>query len=144
MVEDSFDKWNKQKKHIDKKNIKTIFKQREIYWASIGKNIGFEQNGKNQNFTRPILVFRKFSKNSFLGIPLTTTIKNDDFHFCFNFLEDKQSCASLSQIRLFDSKRLHKKIGKISINDFEDLKNKLNKLLFPPKNGGIPDNQAML
>jgi hypothetical protein len=30
------------------------FREKEIWWACLGANIGFEQNGKNENFERPI------------------------------------------------------------------------------------------
>ena len=110
-----------------------MFREREIYWASIGKNIVYEQNGKSDNFSRPVLILKKFSRNSFLGIPLTTKNKNDKFHFKFSFKEDELSWAYLSQIRLFDMKRLNKKIGKINIDDFKKLENKLKELLFPLK-----------
>ncbi len=64
-----FDEWNKVKKQTDNKTIIPNIRQREIYWANIGENIGFEQNGKD-NFMRPLLIFKKFSNNMFFGIPL--------------------------------------------------------------------------
>jgi mRNA-degrading endonuclease toxin of MazEF toxin-antitoxin module len=126
-----FDKWNEVKKTVQQKQKVATFKERGIYWASVGKNIGYEQNGKGGEYLRPILVFRKFSKNSFLGIPLTTNQKDDKFHFIFKFRDEKTSSASLSQIRLFDAKRLERNIGKISIEDFVKLEEKLKKIMFP-------------
>jgi len=61
------------KKRTDNKKIIPQIKQREIYWANIGENIGFEQNGKGDNFMRPLLIFKKFSNNIFFGIPLSTS-----------------------------------------------------------------------
>ena len=37
-------------------------------------------------------------------------------------LEGKDSCASLSQIKLFDAKRINQKDGKMNIDSFNDLK----------------------
>jgi len=130
-----YDRWNDVKKVVDKKEIIPTFKERGIYWASIGRNIGYEQNGKGGEYLRPLLVFRKFSKNSFLGIPLTTNQKDDKFHFIFSFTTGKVSSASLSQLRLFDAKRLNRKIGKISTEDFSKMEDKVKGMLFPLSRG---------
>ena len=39
-----FDKWNEKKKTIDQKEIsdQTFFNEREIWWGSLGLNVGFE------------------------------------------------------------------------------------------------------
>ena len=42
-----FDLWNIKKKEINKKEKEIQFREREIWWISIGVNIGFEQDGKN-------------------------------------------------------------------------------------------------
>ncbi len=65
--------WDK-KSHI-------VFKQGDIWWCSLGINIGEEMFGKGARFTRPVLVFRKFTSNSFLGLPIkivTPTFKGGD------------------------------------------------------------------
>ncbi len=125
-----YDTWNEVKKDVESKNLIFTFKVREIYWLKVGQNIGYEVYGKGEEFLRPVLVFRKFSKESFLGIPLTSQIKDDMFHFQFTPIsKTKQSSAILSQIKLFSSKRIKSKMGKISTNDFDNLKNSLKKLL---------------
>lgn len=78
-----YDRWNEIKKDIAKKEQFLTFKVREIYWLNVGQNIGYEVFGKGSDFLRPVLVFRKFSKDSFLGVPLTSVEKNDMFHFSF-------------------------------------------------------------
>ncbi|MFZ2967976.1 MAG: type II toxin-antitoxin system PemK/MazF family toxin [Sulfuricurvum sp.] len=118
----NFDKWNDVKKRINGKIKTPQIRQREIYWANIGENIGFEQNGKGEDFMRPLLIFKKFSNTMFFGIPLSTQQKEGDWFFEFSFLEDKSSTALIVQGRLFDAKRLDRKIGKMSIEDFESLK----------------------
>lgn len=127
---DNFDNWNKIKKEVEKKSLIFTFKVREIYWLNIGQNIGFEVYGKGEEFLRPVLVFRKFSKDSFLGIPLTSKIKEDMFHY--NFIpigKKKNNSAILSQIKLFSAKRIHDKMGKIGSEDFIELKIKMKELL---------------
>lgn len=124
-----YDKWNEVKKRTDSKIITPQVRQREIYWANIGENIGYEQNGKGDDFMRPLLIFKKFSNNLFFGIPLSTQKKQDgSFFFEFSFKDDEVSTALIVQGRLFDSKRLDRKIGKISIEDFDKLKEKFKKL----------------
>jgi len=123
-----FDNWNEVKKQIDNKTKISIPKEREVYWACIGENIGFEQNGKSELFTRPVLVFKRFNKNIFFGVPLSTQIKDGNFFFTFT-LNGELSNALLVQGKLFDIRRLEKKIGMISKDDFNQLKLKFKDLL---------------
>ena len=122
------DQWNEVKKNINIRENEIFFKQRDIFWAKLGENIGFEQNGKGDEFTRPIIVAKKYSKNMMLAIPLSTTIRDGSFFFTFNF-KDKASTALLVQNRLLSSKRLVKKIGKIDEENFVKLKEKLIELI---------------
>lgn len=78
---------------------------------------------------RPILVFRKFSKTMFFGVPLSTTSKEGSFFFEFEFLEEKKSTALLVQAKMFDVKRLDRKLGMINKNDFEKLEVKMKNLM---------------
>jgi len=124
---DEFDKWNSLKKQIE--NNKFIYtKVGEIYNCMLGKNIGYEQSGKGDKFLRPILVYKKFSRFTILAIPLSTTQKRGKYYFEFSFLENKTSVALLSQIRLIDTRRLYKKLGRISKKDFENLEDEINKI----------------
>jgi mRNA-degrading endonuclease toxin of MazEF toxin-antitoxin module len=122
------DAWNEVKKELDNLDNKVFFKEREIFWMSIGENIGFEQNGKGEIFSRPVLIVKKFSKNIFYGIPLSSKIKEGSFFYTFTF-QSKQSNALLVQGRLFDSKRLENKMGMIDKDEFKRLKIKLRELL---------------
>ena len=66
----NFDTWNEKKQVIDKKTRKIYFLEQEIWLVALGKNIGFEINGKGQNFLRPIIVYKKFSPHQCLCIPI--------------------------------------------------------------------------
>ncbi len=123
-----FDRWNIQKKITDNTENKNTFHEREIWFIKVGENVGFEQNGRGEEFLRPVIVYKKFSKNVFLGIPLTKSIKEGKFYSSFDF-QGKKSNAILSQIRLFDSKRLKYKIGKMSVGDYSRVKEKLIELI---------------
>ncbi len=129
-MEEKYNNWNEVKKETEQNKKRVYFKERDIFWTRIGENIGFEQNGKGKEFQRPILVVRRYTNDMFLGIPLSTTLREGSFYFQFNFLDSKKSTALLVQHKLYSSKRLMKKIGMISQNDFDELKIKLNDLIF--------------
>ncbi len=123
------DNWNEVKKVISLKNKKIVIpKQREVYWTSIGQNIGYEQNGKGEEFSRPVLVIKRFSRNMFFGVPLSTQMKEGDFFHLFEFL-GQSSNALIVQGRLFDTKRLENRVGMINKDDFEVIKIKIKELL---------------
>jgi len=104
---------------------------------NMGENLGFEQNGKGENFVRPVIVFKKFNRNMFLGIPLSSQVKDGSYFFKFEF--DKRSkhgvvvsknIAILVQMRLYSNKRLLNKIGVINKDKFEKMSEELKKLIF--------------
>ncbi len=123
-----FDEWNEIKKTAENNEKIANFRQKEIFVTNIGENVGFEQNGKGEQLLRPVLVYKKFSSRLFLGIPLTKTVREGIFYHSFEFKEGINSTALLSQIRLFDAKRLHYRVGMISKDDFELVKGKLKML----------------
>lgn len=96
----------------------------------MGKNIGYEQDGKGDDYLRPVIVLKKFSKDSFLGIPLTSKDKEGIFYQKVHFHKNRTSTAILSQMKLFDTRRVHYKLGRIRDNDMLELKEKLQKLIF--------------
>jgi len=125
----AFDEWSNEKKKINNKNTdnpKIIFHDREIWWCSVGVNIGYEQDGNGENIERPVLILRKFNKYIFLGIPLTTKPKNLELPFYVKLAGAKvESIAILSQIRLLSSKRLLRRIEKIPPELFQKIKERL-------------------
>ena len=112
--------------HKDKK--RPFFHEREIWFCHLGTNIGFEQDGQNDQFLRPVIILRKFNNEICLVVPLTRTLKEGIHYFIFAF-KDQKSSAILSQIRLVDSKRLKYKSGDINQADYKQLKQKLKQLL---------------
>jgi hypothetical protein len=119
----NFDEWNELKKKIDNKNIKIKFSVRNIYLMSVGQNVGYETFGKGDEFLRPVLVYKKLSKETFIGIPLTSKQKEGSYYFSFNF-KGKISIAMFNQIRVFDIRREKVFYGRISQNTFDNLKKK--------------------
>lgn len=58
--------WHSLKEKIELKNIEEIrFREQEIWWCSLGENIGCEEDGKNELFERPVLILRKFNHEMF-------------------------------------------------------------------------------
>ena len=119
----NFDEWNELKKKIDNKNIELKFSVRNIYLMSVGQNVGYETFGKGEEFLRPVLVYKKLSKETFIGIPLTSKQKEGSYYFSFNF-KGKTSIAMFNQIRVFDIRREKVFYGRISQNTFDNLKKK--------------------
>ena len=106
------------------------FKEKEIWYASLGENVGFEEDGKGTRFTRPVLIFKKFNSKLFLAIPLTSKQKSGKFFFSFDGKTGKMSIAILNQLKTIDSNRLLYKIGKINLEDYSALKAKLKEIMF--------------
>ena len=138
-----FDGWNELKKETDSELVRVFLKERDIFWTRCGKNIGFEQNGKGEYFLRPVVVLKKFNADIFWGVPLTTAVKKDHkYYFEFTSSDGQKSLAIISQLRIFDAKRLSQKMRMISENDFFALKNKIVALLkieSSPRKGCDPE-----
>ncbi len=100
-----------------KKNI-LFFKERELWWCSLGVNIGEEIFGKGEKFTRPVLIFKKFTSNSFLGLPLTSQDKKGSWYVEIR-QKGRKSRVMLNQARSLDKKRLTKRIGTLDDTDFQ-------------------------
>lgn len=127
-MDDKFDKWNSTKKDINNKKFNLKFRSRDIYFMSVGQNIGSETYGKGDEFLRPVLVYKKLSKETFLGIPLTSKEKSGTYFFNFN-LKGKRSTASFNQMRVFDIKRIKFYYGEIGCNTFSNLEKKLENFM---------------
>jgi len=74
-MQKDFQRWHNKKAVIDEKETRVFFHEREIWFGRLGTNVGFEQDGKGENFGRPIIVFRKFNREVFWAVPLTTGSK---------------------------------------------------------------------
>jgi mRNA-degrading endonuclease toxin of MazEF toxin-antitoxin module len=127
-MKDKFNNWNKLKQKIENKEA-IQFRQGQIYFMSVGQNIGYEIYGKKELYLRPVLVYRKLSKRTFIGIPLSSKAKDGTYFFTFRYTKKTLSTALLNQIKTFDIKRAEYYDGYINISDFGKLKNKLLKLL---------------
>ncbi len=117
----NFSGWIKIKEKLDQGSHQPpYFKEREIWWCSVGENVGSEMNGKNEFFRRPILVIRKLDRYSFLGIPLTSKIKKGTWYVTITHGGNKNTVV-VSQMRHFDYRRLDKRMGTLDEADFENV-----------------------
>jgi len=87
-----------------------LFSEGEVWWVRLGRNIGYEVNGKSREFTRPVIILKKYNQYSFLALPLTTAPKPSPYRLPTGVIDGKHAFATLSQLRNIDSKRLVKKI----------------------------------
>lgn len=121
--------WTKLKVRIQKIEEKNIyFHDREIWWVSLGSNIGYEQDGKNERFERPVLIFRKFGLETFWGLPMSSKEKDNRFNYILKY-NGKKSTVLLTQLRLLSRKRLIRKLRRIPKRDFKAIRDKVKSYL---------------
>ncbi len=113
--------WCRLKIALWKKDSKVIFKQGEIWWCSLGMNLGEEIFGKGIKFTRPVLIFRKFTSHSFLGLPLTKQEKQGTWYVEIT-MHSTKNWVMLNQARVLDSKRLVDRVGTLDDADLKKVK----------------------
>lgn len=116
-----FHKWNETKIKIDSRNNFKHPKAREVWWCSVGLNVGSEIFGKGEIYARPVIIINSELGQSFIGIPLTSKVKTGKYCCVVQVTKDKISTALVSQIRNLDKRRLIKKIGILSGEDYQNV-----------------------
>ena len=124
-----FVEWTRLKIKLHTVDRDIYFREGEIWWASLGVNIGHEQDGKNENFERPILVLKKFNQHVLWAVPLTSQIKENNPYYFKYILGGEAYAAVISQLRLVSSKRLRRKIGMFLDNDYKKVREEIKKLI---------------
>ena len=119
----NFDHWNKRKKSYDQKIVSADFNfhEGEIWWTSIGVNIGSEIDGKHNNFERPGLIIKVISRNLVYLLPLTSKQHDDRYHGVVTY-KKRIGFVIFSQARCVSCKRLLRKIASIPKSDFSRIK----------------------
>lgn len=128
-MEKDFNGWNLEKITIENRHEEILFHEREIWWCSLGINIGFDQDGKNDLFERPVLIIKKFNRDVLLALPLTRTNKTNKYYYSLAQNEEENSSVILSQIRLISSKRLLRKMRMVPGEEFQQIVKRLKSLL---------------
>jgi mRNA interferase MazF len=136
----NFDGWNEYQKQLEIKQTPLFDKQRknyrfkagEIWYCSVGVNIGTEICGKNDHFERPVLVIRKSGRH-FVALPLTSERPNNPaFYYDISYTFDRQKVESYvltTNPKSFDVLRLSRKIRRLNDEQFAQIKQKLNTYL---------------
>jgi mRNA-degrading endonuclease toxin of MazEF toxin-antitoxin module len=127
-----FDDWNQVKKSIDSydEESRPYFNAGEIWWSRLGLNVGYEIDGKNGSFQRPVIILKKYNQYSFLALPLTSSPKRNPYRLPIGKVGDEDASAMLSQIRNIDSKRLVEKIGRLDGDAFERIRKETSRVNF--------------
>ena len=116
------------KKGLERENGIPYFYEREVWFCSIGINVGREQDSRNMKFSRPVIILKKFNESMFWGIPVTSTVKENKYSFVFR-IQNQENSALISQFRIFDSKRLIRKSGVLDEKEFDVLKDRLVEII---------------
>jgi mRNA interferase MazF len=75
-----------------------------------------------------VIVLKKFNNQIFWWIPVSTKTKIGKYYHSF-FMNESEQMAIISQMRLFDGKRILDKLWMISNPDFLAIKQKIKELL---------------
>jgi len=129
---EKYNRWNIKKQDIQflerPEEEKLYFKEGDVWWCSIGINIGNESYGKGKNFRRPVLVLKKLSADLCITLSLSTVLKTGTW-FSDAVLNNENISVMLYQIRVLSKKRFYIKIGEFSQEDFVKTKEQLKMLL---------------
>ena len=132
----NFDAWNEIKKETDATVRQVFAHEREVWWCSLGINIGAEIDGKHDGFERPVIIMRVYNKDTMLVLPATSRAKLDKFHTSLKIQsKDKNTKAAttktvyvkLTQARVISSKRLIRKVSVVNKEDFSNIQNEFRK-----------------
>ena len=129
-MEKDFEGWNSKKKDIHARAIAPCYHKREIWWCSLGVNVGFEQDGTGVNYDRPVLIVQGFNAHVFFGVAITGKMKQGRYYMPIGKIEGREASVILSQVRLIDSKRLVRKAGTLDKDIFDRVCDELKRTLF--------------
>ena len=106
--------------------MKRQINQRDIYYCDFGDNDGSEQSGE-----RPSLIISNdlgnVNSDTIIVLPITSKKKKDlPIHYIlykdiYPFFKDEENTVLTEQIRCVSKKKLHKKMGQISVEDFNNI-----------------------
>ena len=122
----TFDDWNDKKKRLHEARPNILFKEGQIWWCSLGVNIGEEVLGKGKMYLRPVIVLRKMTHSSCVVIPTTTQAKQGSWYFPFE-INNLKRWAMMHQIRFISTRRLHNRESTLPEPEFASLKKTVRK-----------------
>jgi mRNA interferase MazF len=120
-MQKDFAAWHKLKLKLEARTDLPTFNEREIWWCSIGMNLGYEVYGKGEKFWRPVLILQKHNRETFFGLPLGSSIKSSRYYHAMTF-NGRNGSVLLSQGRTFSAKRLSNLMGTLPEPKFKAVK----------------------
>jgi mRNA interferase MazF len=123
--------WNRLKKILDGLDIPIKCDEGEVWWASLGTNIGIEIDGKGDDFARPVLIVKKFNEQHVWVVPLSRKLLGRLFmriKLDHRLLENNTS-AIITQLQTISSKRLLLCVCTLPIDQFRNVTNAIIKIL---------------
>ena len=91
----------------------------------LGRNVGIEMNGGADDFSRPVVIIKKFNNGMFWAVPLSTKQKDLTFYYNFTDVHGWRVSAVVSQLRLISIKRLKRYLYALPDNHFEAIREQL-------------------
>ncbi len=123
-----FNWWNFIKKELNfRKKLVCHPKNGEIWYAHLGLNIGFEQNGKGKNFIRPVLILKVYNIGLCLVMPLTSERKSKKYHIPITH-NKRLSYGMITQTKIISIKRIVNRRSK-TIGNFDEIKKQVKENL---------------
>ncbi len=127
-----FNAWNEKKKKLNEIE-PHFYREGEVWWCSVGVNVGVEMDGKGTKFDRPVVIIKSFGRDALIGIPLTGCRRDGRYYVYLGKILNVENSAIISQIRLFDARRLIMKISTLDGHLFSYLQISVRNLIFPQK-----------
>lgn len=117
-----FSGWIKLKGKLDEMSHDAPYvSEGDIWWASVGENVGSEIGGKNDLFSRPVIILKKLAHRFYFVVPTSTKIREGSWYVNFR-QQSKDMVACLHQARSIDYRRLSSKLGTLDSEDFSQVK----------------------
>lgn len=114
----NFDEWNFLKKKIEERYHVPFSNKREIWWCSLGLNVGTEQDGKNELFERPVLILKVLNRATVRVVPLTSKLREGKYRIVVSY-NKLVGVVNISQIKTISTKRLSRKLARLDREQFE-------------------------
>ena len=128
MDAEAYNRWNEKKQKLNSHSREILFKEGEIWWCSLGVNVGEEVYGKGKDFSRPVVILKKLTDNFCVVLPVTTQPHNGSWYHHFLLNEEDRRIA-MHQIRSISANRLSERLYAIPSSDLGKLKKSVAFLL---------------
>src|SRR3989338_2249798 len=123
-----FDGWNEQKK-VTHNGAGRFYHEREVWWCSLGVNVGFEQDRRGYLFQRPVLIVRGLSSHTCIVAPFTTSSgDNHPMRIQLGKVGEQEAYAIISQLRVIDTRRFTERLAVLNKGLFAVVQKAVKKL----------------